>query len=441
MRDLETRERHANMIVPYIPAAASSTSHRNLDSPIEAPPQALAPTAPPAFASLVFGDRRASAKFHSPTGGGGAGRSSGAQREAVGAKAQTSSCASGVAFYRCANGFTGCCSVNPCDPGATCPDGMRMSAASTMMTTATTTAKSVTITVPIKTTNAAGILDSTTAMSMWMTSSATTKPPASASSSLASASTLVPALSAPACPAGNGTIFTDDSSIAYTIRCAADNSFSSFSSVNVGTGGYAECFSACSMASCAGFTFVGSDAGICYLKAKMPGAQFSATAADNYVSCAKVDAGAVAPSPSTTPRTTEKSSTGAIAGGIVGGIALLALLLLLTALLAKRRRRKIEERRATVTHLYQGPIEPQQQQQLFGTTDYSPSSQSTYQPPTAAAVGGGGIAPHQRQGSTAHDAFAPFGGSYYPPSPSHPQTHTRQRSIYTSQGSELPQWV
>lgn len=196
-----------------------------------------------------------------------------------------------------------------------------------------------------------------------------------------------------------------------------DNTYSSDNTIEVGTGGYSECFSACSVSGlCAGFTYDGLDSGSCYLKQQMPSTQYVSRNGSNYVSCAKVNATAVAPSVSTisgatTSRGAKKGSAGIIAGGVVGGLAFLGLILLLVALIARNRRRKIERRRATITHIIQGPIEAQE---MINTSP---------------ARG------HARSGSTAHDAFAPFGGSYYHPA------HTRQRSIYQGQEPGETQWV
>ncbi|KAK5131750.1 hypothetical protein LTR08_000581 [Meristemomyces frigidus] len=319
------------------------------------------------------------------------------------------SCSSGTVFYSCANGFTGCCSVDPCNPGGGCPD---VTTSSTHAVSSATSTHSGTATT-----------HSTTASSKTLTSTAggtsttTSIDSASATSTGSATVSALVATPAPACPGGNGTTFTDSSNIAYVIHCNADNSYSSDDTITVGTGGYSECFSACSLSTaCAGFTYSGLDSGSCYLKQQMPTASFVAKAGSNYISCSKVNATAAASSatsPSSSAATSagaaaKKSNTGAIAGGVVGGLAFLALLLLLIALLARHRRKKIEERRATVLHISHGPLEPQEMAN----------------------------AKHARSGSTAHDAFAPFGGSYYPP------THTRQRSIY--QGHNEPgvqQWA
>lgn len=359
-------------------------------------------------------------------------RSHPAQKEVVNGLLERQSCASGTSFYRCANGFTGCCSVDPCNPGATCPDGDgSTSATNEAQSTATTTtpaqeskADSTTDVSLTTTTEEAKTSGTTTAESQTVASSIqSASPSGSLTSTMSASNAQISATPAPNCPAGNGTTFTDSSKIAYKIHCNSDNTYSSFDSISVGTGGYDQCFSACSLSTkCAGFTFVGLDGGSCYLKSQMPEDSFEAKNGTNYISCSKVDPNAAAPSPSITAPASnnggQKNNAGAVAGGVIGGIAFLALILVLIAWLARRRRKKIEEKRAAVTHLVHGPIETQQML-------------NNYNFPSNPGVSGTGH--HGRSGSTAHDAFAPFGGSYYQP------PHTRQRSVY--QPPMEQQWV
>ncbi|KAK5677541.1 hypothetical protein LTS10_010113 [Elasticomyces elasticus] len=306
-------------------------------------------------------------------------------------------CASGSAFYACANGFRGCCSVEPCNPGGGCPDGKASSStaaassASAKITTSATPASSTEkpseVSSDASSAKTSAIEPSSTQKSR---SVLTASPTGTGSTPSLTTTTSGPKNTpAPACPAANNTVYTDSTKIQYKIRCNADNSYASSDTIEVSVGGYAECFSACSKsATCAGFTYVGLTQGSCYLKQQMPIENFSPKNGSNYVSCSKVNATASAPLTTPTSTPSKSGKTGAIAGGIVGGIAFLALLLLLLALLAKRRRKKIEQRRATVTHVFGGPIE---------TQDLNRNS-----PPTG----------HVRSGSTAHDAFAPFGGFY-----------------------------
>ncbi|KAK5712423.1 hypothetical protein LTR15_012003 [Elasticomyces elasticus] len=307
-------------------------------------------------------------------------------------------CASGSAFYACSNGFRGCCSVEACNPGEGCPDGKTStstaaaSSASVKITSSATPASSTekpsevssdASTVKTSATKPTSTQDSSSILTGSSTGSG------SASSSLTTSTSGPKNTPAPACPAANNTVYTDSLKIAYKIRCNADNWYASSDTIEVSVGGYAECFSACSSsATCGGFTYVGLSQGSCYLKQQMPIENFAAKNGSNYVSCSKVNATASAPLTTPTSTPSKSGKTGAIAGGIVGGIAFLALLLLLLALLARRRGKKIEQRRATVTHVFGGPIE---------TQDLNRNS-----PPTG----------HVRSGSTAHDAFAPFGGFY-----------------------------
>jgi len=339
----------------------------------------------------------------------GTGRTTEAKKEGL---QDRQSCAKGSAFYACANGFKGCCSVDPCNPGETCPDGQSSStaagstaASSSKASAASGTAHASTSahssTKATSTSKASSTADATSLLTASPTGSSTANATPSASTTGSS-----PKFSlAPACPEANNTVYADSSEIQYAILCNADNSYASSDSIDVSVGGYGECFSVCSKSStCAGFTYVGLTSGNCYLKNKMPSSDFVAKSGNNYVSCTKFNVTEGSPEIITGTGRPQKSggNIGAIAGGVIGGIAFLALLLLLIAFLAKRRQNKTEERRATVTHVFQGPME-------------------------AAPTGG-----HARSGSTAHDAFAPFGGSYHPPA------HTRQRSIY--QAPEQ-QWV
>ncbi|RMZ10872.1 hypothetical protein D0864_01159 [Hortaea werneckii] len=251
--------------------------------------------------------------------------------------------------------------------------------------------------------------------------STTSASTSSSATSSGSASSAVVATPAPDCPAGNGTTFSDSSQIDYKIRCNSDNTYDSFNSITVGTGGYDQCFSACSISTqCAGFTFVGIDGGTCYLKQQMPSGDYIAKNGNNYVSCAKVDPSAAKPSPSPNDAASggaKKSNAGAVAGGVIGGIAFLALLLVLIAWIARRRRKKLEEKRATITHFIHGPIETQQ---ILDNSNGGPAGRDG----------------HGRSGSTAHDAFAPFGGFYRGFSSAHADKQMELENIKSAGGSE-----
>ena len=336
------------------------------------------------------------------------------KEQAKGLEERASSCTRGEAFYRCANGFTGCCSHDPCNPGGSCRDGESAGSKTATPESATDAQKA---TSQMRTQHTSETLHETTqggthtqtAHSTHTGSSHVMSSVLSASPTSDSSTTSFPlsdptAPSPPPCPAGNGTHYTDSSKIEYVILCNIGNPQKAFNTITVGTGGYSECFSSCSYTdTCAGFTFVGHDSGDCYLKNQLPNETYVAREGSNYVTCAKLDPTASSGDTGSTGGTSTAKKAGIIAGAVIGGIALLTLLLFLIAFFAKRKRKKIEKRRATITHVIQGPIENPQL----------------------------GMGSHQRQGSTSHDVFQPFGGSYYPP----PQ-HTRQRSIYRDQ-----QWV
>ncbi|RMY38205.1 hypothetical protein D0866_02759 [Hortaea werneckii] len=327
-----------------------------------------------------------------------------ADKEEVHGLQDRQSCPSGKAFYSCANGFRGCCSVEPCNPGSTCPDSTTTSSTAAQTTSKGTTVDGESSTAAVTSTRgsastqaSADTKSSTVSSSKKERTSTISTSTSSNATDSASTSSAAIATPAPDCPAGNGTTFSDSSKIDYKIRCNSDNTYDSFNSITVGTGGYDQCFSACSISTqCAGFTFVGVDGGTCYLKQQMPSGNYIAKNGNNYITCAKVDPSAAKPSPSPSDAASggaKKSNAGAVAGGVVGGIAFLALLLVLIAWIARRRRKKLEEKRATITHFIHGPIE-------------------TPQPLDNSNGGPGGRDGHGRSGSTAHDAFAPFGGFY-----------------------------
>lgn len=346
-------------------------------------------------------------------------------------------CPAGQAFYSCASGFRGCCSINPCDPGAVCPDVQASDSGAATATTdpipsltamvASMSVSADSATIPSSDTNAATQTSesstqgsqssgavSTTAVSSSVVSATTTPTAVSTTSSGSASPTFAPA---PVCPAANGTIYTDTNNIPYTVHCNSDNSVGSTRVQSVQTGGYGECFSKCSTDStCAGFTYVGVDSGSCYFKGSMPNNTYVEKAETNYISCAKI----VPTQYKSQAAPPKKGNVGAIAGGVVGGIALLGLILFAVAFFARRRRRTLETRRATVTNVLGGAVEPGRD---YGHT----------------------LPMHQRSGSTSHDVFAPYGGTYthpqYQPYQDSPyQQHARQRSIYRPP-TENPGWV
>ncbi|KAF7196540.1 hypothetical protein HII31_02268 [Pseudocercospora fuligena] len=226
----------------------------------------------------------------------------------------------------------------------------------------------------------------------------------------ASTATGILATPAPSCPAASLSNFTDDTGIVYLIKCSTTNSGSAFETVSVTSGGYGQCFSSCSYKTdCVGFSFVGNDSGLCYLR-NVQSTQFDSTAlVSTYVTAYKLDPDAVA-SPSASPTEassgSKKSNAGPIAGGVVGGVAILALLLVVIAFLARRKRRQIEERRAKDSA---APIASQERYY----DDFHRTGEG-----------------HHRSGSTANDIHSSHGGSY------NTFQHTRQRSIYRDEDQD-----
>lgn len=348
-------------------------------------------------------------------------------------------CPKGQNYYACqSTGFKGCCSKNACDPNVNCSEEGEVEPRAPIGNTTTTQSEPITSGANTQSVQSLSesAHDATTTTSETrpvksiVTSAAGT--PSEATGQHTAIRATEDVASAPSCPRGNGTTFTDNTNIAYIVRCNSDNTASAFSNMQVSIGGYAQCFSSCSNSSdCAGFTYNGEDSGVCYLKSKMPRDGYVAKSGNNYISCAKIDPSASAPRPtaSAQPDTSAKQpNKGAIAGGVVGGIAIICFVLFLIAFLARRRRKEMESKRATLTHVFGGAVEP-------GRRDDDHDAQN--------------LPLHNRAGSTSHDVFAPYGGAYYPqyssiaPAQSLPQMqqsvpprqqHARQRSIYRPHG-------
>jgi len=352
-------------------------------------------------------------------------------------------CPKGRNYYACrSTGFKGCCSKNACDPNVVCPELDNSRSTASKDSSSESTSKSIADTATSASTEATS-LDDTTAGTQLSRSETRT-----VNSSITSAkgtplqaamnATALPALEdvalAPSCPSNNGTRYTDIANIAYTVRCGYDSTASSFNSFQVESGGYAQCFSNCSSnGECAGFTFVGLDDGTCYLKGRMLRRLYVAKEGNNYISCNKVDRLASAPNSTasatatSTPEaeaSTGQPNKGTIAGGVVGGIAVIAFVLFFIAFLARRRRKIIENKRATVTHIFGGAMQP--------------SRRREEDDPNALPL-------HTRSGSTSHDLFAPFGGTFTQPQyssvpvPEYQPQHARQRSTYRPPGE--PNWL
>lgn len=339
-------------------------------------------------------------------------------------------CSRGQNYYVCnTTGFRGCCSKNACDPNVVCPEGNDSAVTSSKDTSShdsQSTPNSLSDQITNLLTSSANATTTTEnshsqSETRQVKSVVTTASgnPVEASLSATAIRATEDVASAPSCPRGNGTTYSDNNNIAYVVRCNSDNSSPSYDNVQVSIGGYAQCFSTCSTSGdCAGFTYVGLDGGTCYLKAKMSNDTYVAKSGNNYVSCAKINPNASAqrPSASATPApSTKQPNKGAIAGGVVGGIAVFGQIVFLIAFLARRRRKDIESKRATLTHVFGGAIEPGRR----GDDDQSLPLH------------------HRPTGDTGTGTFAPFGGTYSPqyssvPMSQQPQQyqHTRQRSTY-----------
>ncbi|KAK0906142.1 hypothetical protein LTR91_008630 [Friedmanniomyces endolithicus] len=86
----------------------------------------------------------------------------------------------------------------------------------------------------------------------------------SVSSSMSTTATSYNSVPTPAC---NSSYIDPRNGNVYTVYCRADNSAATFMTVPVSSGGFGMCFAACDAAqSCAGFTFIGGDSGMCDLK-------------------------------------------------------------------------------------------------------------------------------------------------------------------------------
>jgi hypothetical protein len=196
----------------------------------------------------------------------------------------------------------------------------------------------------------------------------TSSPVTTSSSSTTSSTSMLPTATSLTCPAANMTTYIDSNKVQYSIRCNADNSYDSFNSTTVSTGGFGKCFPACdNFAACAGFTFVGIDSGTCYLKSNIPEDGYSSKAGSNYVTVALLNrdaqvippADALPTNPSGSSKGHKATPIGAIVGGVIGGLALIILLALLIFFCMRRRRRRREEIKSATQSFPQSQYEPQ----------------------------------------------------------------------------------
>ncbi|KAF2159134.1 hypothetical protein M409DRAFT_61086 [Zasmidium cellare ATCC 36951] len=344
--------------------------------------------------SRVFGSPERSTPFTTVSNQGLAGRQS---------------CASGLTYYSCANGFTGCCQGNPCTQTAQCSvEDPITSTGSGTSTTQSRTSTAQSSRTGTATANNSGTRTATgTATTRTGTGTGTAAittangtPTGTATSTGLTTTLSTPnATPAPNCP-GAPSNYTDDSGIAYQVKCNIDNGGPFNQTIKVDAGGYAQCCSACSSSrECVGFTFFGengnsTDAGNCYVRSSMQTSEdFNSNS--YVVALYKVDPSAVAtttPVPSSSgaanPSQSSGSNIGAIAGGVVGGVAALGLLLFLAFFLIRRQRKKVDARHAAEK---KAPT--------------LPTTNPRYHDGVI-----GGHSTHHRSGSTANDIYAPQGG-------------------------------
>lgn len=282
-------------------------------------------------------------------------------------------CPSGTAYHVCQNGFKGCCSVDPCNPGDTCPDVSDDSSSpssaltsaptdsspnsststtpdintpNTPLQTATRATSIVTVTGPLPTTSQQPAPSPTTifvsAINSPFTSASSSK---SSSAGLSAIASPTASSTNPACPTANNTVAENEGTsnhARYKILCGMDSSADSSDAVSVVSGGFSGCFAACDNdSSCAGFSFVGSDNGTCHLKSQI--GDYVSKPDDNLVLCVKTRKDASETGGG------KHTSTGTIVGAVVGSVVGALLLLLIAAFFARRRMRKSNEmKRATL---------------------------------------------------------------------------------------------
>ena len=300
----------------------------------------------------------------------------------------------------CQNGFKGCCSVDPCAPGDSCPDTTTRTSSEVKTMTATKQALS-TPAGPLRATipppSSAATTEGGTTVSLdnsAITSAVLGFTFTMTTTTLGQSSTLIRSATTVAdlrCPDANGTTYIESNKNSYNILCSQDSNGDSVRTREVNSGGFSSCVGACdNVTSCAGFTYVGLDGGSCYLKQSLPDDGFVAKAGINYISLVRVNRVNVPLLPSSTSSPTAFSSassglssmatvtssrpssssssimsavnsgpsTAAIAGGVVGGVVGLVLLLLLVAFLIRsRRKQRYIHRHASKSVTYNEPVE------------------------------------------------------------------------------------
>lgn len=294
-----------------------------------------------------------------------------------------------AAYHVCHDNITGCCSVESSGSICSCPNA----------TSSSSIPARVTVSAPSK-----QLLPTVAVVQTSLSHSQDTKAASSPRNTGLPGHTLVVFVSKTnsvrdasgtvdvslTCPASNATLYTDSNHNTYEIHCSQDNSYTSYDTVTIATGGFSACFASCdNLTACAGFTYVGLDGGSCYLKQALPENLAVAKAGSNYVSCLRVNSSAPESTSSSAPTHSAAATTmptthpgpgkGAIAGAVVGGVITVSLVLLLIGILTrKRRRRIIEARTSTKTGTFHEPVENPGKQEVFapygGKEKYLPSA-------------------------------------------------------------------
>lgn len=270
-------------------------------------------------------------------------------------------------FYSCGNGFRGCCSIDPCNPGVICPedgdspsdsDGDRTTFPPTtsrftsgaLTSTASTRAADTTVTSTTdevtNETSPSPTISSSNTNTAATTAAATTEDPTAANTEdLTSSTTSTPAtstissasLSPTFCPDANNTVFANQDNNSYQLICDLGLPGETLGTSEIETiDAFPACISSCDDTDdCVGVTFLNHESGgTCNLKsAKGP---FESCPDDSSCTSA-VRLGSSGSSDSASP-------LGAALGGALGGLAILALLIALFFCLRRRKRaRAVDE--------------------------------------------------------------------------------------------------
>lgn len=271
-------------------------------------------------------------------------------------------------FYSCGNGFRGCCSIDPCNPGVICPedgdsssdsDGDRTTSPPTTSRftsgalTSTASTRAAETTVPSTTdevtneTSPSSTPSSSTADTAATTAAAATtedptsentEDPTSSTTSTPATSTISSASLSPTfCPDANNTVFANQDNNSYQLICDLGLPGETLGTSEIATiDAFPACISSCDDTDeCVGVTFVNHESGgTCNLKsAKGP-----------FESCPDESSCTSAVRLGSSDSSDSASPLGAALGGALGGLAVLALLIALFFCLRRRKRaRAVDE--------------------------------------------------------------------------------------------------